>query len=280
MIEFKRTNVTTSDEARLNILEAGSGPPLLLIPGWSQTAAIYRHQLEGLSDRYRVIALDLRGHGESQNVEYGYRLSRLAMDVHEVISALDLEAVSVLGHSMGNAILFCHWDLFGRDRFSKLIIAEQPPTLLAQPDWSLTEREIAGCITTAEQMWKTCENLVGTNAEKFAAELVTGMLSPAVSREDREFIIKQNLMMPRQAASTLYQNTASADWRDLIPRIDIPTLIVAGKASIVPFASQQWIQQHVPGAKLVAFEGNEGGSHFMFFENFKKFNRTVAEFLA
>ena len=279
MSEVKKSNVTMTDGATLNVMEAGSGPPLLLIPGWSQTAAMYRYQLEGLSDRYRVIALDLRGHGESQDVEYGYRLSRLAMDVHEVVSALGLESVAVLGHSMGNGVLFCHWDLFGRDRFSKLIIAEQPPVLLAQPGWSPAEREVAGCITDADEMGATCASLVGPDADKFAAEFVTGMLSPAVSETDRQFIVKQNLRMPRQAAATLFRDTAAADWRDLIPRIDIPTLVVAGKASLVPFASQRWIHEQVSGSKLVAFEPEEGGSHFMFWENFEKFNRAVAEFL-
>lgn len=43
--------VTTSDGVTLRYLEAGSGPPLVMIPGWSQTAAQFKHQIEGLSDR-------------------------------------------------------------------------------------------------------------------------------------------------------------------------------------------------------------------------------------
>ena len=100
----------------LNLLEAGSGAPLLLIPGWSQTAAMFRHQLDGLSDRYRVMALDLRGHGESDKPTHGYRVSRLACDLHEVLEALGLDSLAVLGHSMGNAVLWSHFELFGRDR--------------------------------------------------------------------------------------------------------------------------------------------------------------------
>ncbi len=56
---------TANDGARIHYMEAGTGKPLVLIPGWSQTAAQFKHQLEGLSDRYHVIALDMRGHGES-----------------------------------------------------------------------------------------------------------------------------------------------------------------------------------------------------------------------
>jgi pimeloyl-ACP methyl ester carboxylesterase len=279
MSEIKQTRLVTSDGVELSLLEAGSGSPLLMLPGWSQTAAMFRHQLEGLSDRYRVIALDWRGHGHSQKVAHGYRLSRFAMDLHEVIKALDLESVAVLGHSMGNGVLWCHWDLFGRDRFSKMIIAEQPPTLLARSAWPPQERIRAGCIVEASQLVTSCDSLEGPDATVFARDFVAGMLSDRVSEEDRRFIIQENLRLPRHAAASLLQNTATADWRDLIPRIDIPTLICAGKASIVPYASQEWIQQQITGAKIVAFEADEGGSHFMFWEAFEKFNHVVAEFL-
>jgi hypothetical protein len=56
--------VTTSDGVNLHYLEAGSGKPILMIPGWSQTAEQFKYQLTGLSDRYRVIAVDMRGHGD------------------------------------------------------------------------------------------------------------------------------------------------------------------------------------------------------------------------
>lgn len=279
MAQIEKRRLTTSDGVGLNLLEAGSGPPLLLIPGWSQSAALFRHQLEGLSDRYRVMALDMRGHGESEKPSHGYRVSRLATDVRDAIRELGLESVAVLGHSMGNAVLWSHMELFGSKRFSKLIIAEQPPTLLAQPSWSQAEREVAGCITDEVELAKNCDALVGPDARSFGADFVEGMLSENVPDDDRRFIVEQNLLMPRAAAAALLQDTTTADWRDFIPRIDLPTLIVAGKASVVPFASQVWIHDQIRNSQLVGFEASEGGSHFMFFENPGKFNRVVAEFV-
>ncbi len=279
MPPIRKRRITTSDGVVLNLLEAGSGVPLFLVHGWSQSAALFRHQLEGLSNRYRVMALDLRGHGESEKPGHGYRVARLATDVRDAIDQLDLEAVAVLGHSMGNAVLWSHLELFGSHRLSKLIIAEQPPTLFAHPSWSKPERERAGCVTDGEDLGKTLDSLVGEDAENFAAEFVEGMLSAGVSADDRRFIVEENLRMPRAAAAQLLQDTSTADWRDLIPRIELPTLIIAGRASLVPFASQAWMQQQVPGSRLVGFEASEGGSHFMFWENPEKFNRVVADFL-
>ncbi|MGR9091017.1 MAG: alpha/beta fold hydrolase, partial [Gammaproteobacteria bacterium] len=60
----------------LNFLERGSGPPLVLVPGWSQTARGFRKQLDGLADDFRVIAIDQRGHGDSPKPADGYRIAR------------------------------------------------------------------------------------------------------------------------------------------------------------------------------------------------------------
>lgn len=62
-----KKSVSTSDGVTLSYLEAGSGKPLVLIPGWSQTAEQFKHQIEGLLGRYRVIALDICGHSTPRN---------------------------------------------------------------------------------------------------------------------------------------------------------------------------------------------------------------------
>ena len=84
-------HVTTNDGVRLHYVEKGSGAPLVMIPGWSQTAAQFEAQVEGLSASRRVIAFDMRGHGESDKPEHGYKIQRLAMDVRNAIEALGLE---------------------------------------------------------------------------------------------------------------------------------------------------------------------------------------------
>jgi pimeloyl-ACP methyl ester carboxylesterase len=72
---------------------------------------------------------------------------------------------------------------------------------------------------------------------------------------------------------------ATQDWRDVIPRITLPTLIVGGRVSLVPWQSQVWIHAHIAGSRLEIFEEHEGGNHHMFIEGAAKFNRLLAEFL-
>ncbi len=272
-------HLTTSDGVRLSYLEAGSGPPLVLIPGWSQTAEQFKHQLDGLSDRYRVIAIDMRGHGDSDKPASGYRIARIAKDVHDALEALNLENVNLLGHSMGCSVIWSYWDTFGSDRLSKLILVDQPPFLTSNPVWSEAELEASGAIFTAESVYATYNALMGPDAIPTTNGFVGGMVTSAIDPAVKEWIIALNHKMTRPHAATLLYNHCTQDWRDVIPGINLPTLIISGRVSLVPWKSQVWINQQIKGSQLEIFEEDEGGQHFMFIENPAKFNKLVADFI-
>ncbi len=105
------------------------------------------------------------------------------------------------------------------------------------------------------------------------------MFTPAYSKDEVAWVIKQNLKLPREYAARLLYDHATRDWRRIIPRINIPTLVVGGKTSLVPWKSQVWIANQIRGSRLEIFEENEGGNHFMFMENSQKFNRIVRDFM-
>src|SRR5258706_6951349 len=86
--------------------------------------------------------------------------------------------------------------------------------------------------------------------------------------------------MPGNLAGTLMYNHWHMDWRDLIPRIDLPTLSISGRASgAATWKSQEWIHRQIKGSQLEVFEEAEGGQHFMFTENPEKFNRIIMKYL-
>jgi non-heme chloroperoxidase len=96
-----RTGEATNDGVRLHYVEAGTGPDLLLVSGWTLTAELWRHQIEEFSRTHHVVAYDHRGHGQSDHPLYGYRMARLAADAHQVIEALGLSGITMVAHSMG-----------------------------------------------------------------------------------------------------------------------------------------------------------------------------------
>ena len=271
--------VTTSDGVALHYLEAGSGKVILMIPGWSQTAEQFRHQLAGLSDRYRVIAVDMRGHGASEKPAFGYKISRLAKDVHDLIHALDLQEVNILGHSMGSSVIWNYYDLWGPERLSRLLLIDQMPMITANPAWSEEEKANSGAIFTPQTLYETINALAGPEGVETTRGFIGAMVTKSIPEEDKAWIIERNLTMPREHAATLLYNHSTQDWRDLIPRIELPSLVVGGRVSVVPWRSQEWIAGQIKDARLEIFEEADGGNHFMFIEGHEKFNGIVAEFV-
>jgi pimeloyl-ACP methyl ester carboxylesterase len=93
--------ITTNDGVNLNYVEAGSGPDVLVVSGWTMTTSAWHHQINEFSRTHHVVAYDHRGHGQSDRPSYGHRISRLAADAHQVIESLGLSDVTWVGHSMG-----------------------------------------------------------------------------------------------------------------------------------------------------------------------------------
>ena len=278
-MSYSSSHFVTSDGAQINLLIAGDGPPILLIPGWSQTAAMFKHQIEGLSTRNRVFAMDLRGHGDSSNIETGYSIDRLTLDTRQIIESFDLHDLTLLGHSMGNQILWNYWKTYGADRLRGFVIAEQPASLVYSPSWSNEEILNAGALFTNEVLEETCQNLNSDQANDVTRTMLTNMIDKNISDDEFNWIVSENLKLPRHLASKYLWNCAPGDWRSVIGTIDLPTLIFSGRGSLVPWQSQEWTQKQIAGSQLNIFEPDDGGCHFMFLANPDRFNETVLHFL-
>ena len=210
---------------------------------------------------------------------YGLRISRLSKDLYELVTELDLNGVALLGHSMGACVIWCYIDLFGPERLSKIILVDQSPFLMTDPYWTQQEVEHSGAIDTPQKLFDFIASLRGNEAEQLTRQIIDGMLTRHATSEVREWMVRCNLKMPRDFAAALLYNSNHTDWRDLIPRINLPALIISGRASFIPWKSQEWIHRQIKGSQFEVFEESEGGQHFMFIENPEKFNRLVMEYL-
>lgn len=82
-----------------------------------------------------MITYDHRSHGDSQQVDYGLTLHRLAMDLKELIDYLQLKNVVLIGHSMGAATIMAYEELFTDENVSAIITEDQAPTFFKSADW-------------------------------------------------------------------------------------------------------------------------------------------------
>lgn len=126
--------IETPDGAVIHAVERGSGQPLVLMHGITLRHDVWAPQLQELADRYRVIALDLRAHGESTVGEAGFGIGRLGDDLATVLDALDLHDALVAGHSMGGMALmqFCgdHPDVLAERVAGLVFVATQARPVL------------------------------------------------------------------------------------------------------------------------------------------------------
>jgi non-heme chloroperoxidase len=275
----ERRSIVTNDGARLSVIDVGHGPPVVILPAWTNAAIEYWRQIVDFSRDHRVIAVDMRGHGESDKPEHGYRVSRFAADLEGALAELEVRDAVLMGHSMGCSVIWAHLDLYGPIRAANLILVDQAATQLIQPWWSEAERLNFGCRDTPQELFTFCAGLAGPDGERVTRDLFLGLFTPSFPAVDAEAIVGEILKMPRRHAASLMLDHATRDWRDVIAQIRLPTLIVGARQSVFPAESQAWIAKQIPGARLEIFEADEGGSHFMCMENPARFNAIVRDFL-
>lgn len=113
----------TVNGVRLHYVQGGKGQPLICLPGWPQTWYSYRNIAIELSKTQLVIIVDLRGMGSSEKTASGYDKKNMAKDILELITALDLEKVNIIGHDIGGMVAMSL--AFNHPQYiEKLIIAD------------------------------------------------------------------------------------------------------------------------------------------------------------
>lgn len=92
------------DSGRIFYTDNGKGLPVVLIHGYLETSAIWEEFADGLADRFRVIAVDLPGHGKSDIFREVHSMDLMADVVHELLIGLETGPVFMIGHSMGGYV--------------------------------------------------------------------------------------------------------------------------------------------------------------------------------
>jgi non-heme chloroperoxidase len=127
--------VTTQDGVEIFYKDWGSGQPIVFSHGWPLSADDWDAQmLFFLSEGYRVIAHDRRGHGRSSQVRDGHDMDHYADDLAAVVQHLDLRDAIHVGHSTGGGEVVRYLGRHGEDRVSKAAILCAVPPLMVQTD--------------------------------------------------------------------------------------------------------------------------------------------------
>lgn len=258
-------------KTRINNIEIafddkGSGPAIVLIHGYPFNRSMWTDQTTALVDRFRVIALDLRGHGDSESSTGASTMKLMAQDVAALMDELKVGRAVVGGLSMGGYVTLVFHQLFS-ERVEKLLLADTR----AQAD---TEE---GKATRAEQAQKILtEGMAG-----IVDAMLPKLLSPETVSKRPEVVKRVRDMMlhtsPEGAAAALRGMAERDDQTERLSQIKVPTLIMVGKEDpITPLADSEKMHQQIAGSQLVVIEN---ASHVSNIEQPAQFNRALGDFL-
>ncbi|MXW73027.1 MAG: alpha/beta fold hydrolase [Gammaproteobacteria bacterium] len=160
----------TNDGLRLHYETEGAGPPVLFMHGYTSTIALWQDQVPVLSPHYRLIRMDLRGHGESDGTGMdGYNFAALAGDALAVLDQEGVERAVIVGHSMGGMVaqelLARHADRVGAAVFSSTT-CKAPPREYFQPvvEWAVKLADIPAGELAADPLTRSCKPVAEATA--------------------------------------------------------------------------------------------------------------------
>lgn len=238
--------------ARVRFVEAGSGPPLLLVHGYLWSRVVWDDVVPRLSRAFRVIAPDLPGCGDSEKPppgRYPYGFEAFSESLADLIAALGLGRVSVCGHSMGGAIALTlaanHPDLV-----DKLILVDP----VVYPSRSGAMTRVATIPVLGPLVFK---QIYGRAMfRKFFRENVYASEGSIPSARIERLFETFNLPAAREAAYATMM--ATLDTRGLvasIPRVTAKTLVVWGRADrSVPVAHGRRLARELGRARFEVLE--------------------------
>lgn len=254
--------LTTNDYVMLDYHIYGFGQPIILVAGYSGNQATWSGQIDQLvANGLQVITYDRRNHGDSDNVDYGMRLSRHGQDLAELIASLKLKKPILLGHSMGASTIWAYLSLYGDDNVLGIITEDQVPVMVKQKDWQFGLFQ-ADCEHVTEAMSK----LPGT---KLTNIKLSEQMKRQISLHYKPFDFQYN--------APLLFNSLLQDWRDVVAREKVPHLFIAGDKSPL------WPAQHAVVTSQLATKGEyviiKDAGHIPHIEAPDTFNQIVSNFI-
>lgn len=257
---------TTSDQIKIAYTDQGDGPVLVFLAGYSGIKEEWQQQVPFfIKQGYRVITFDARNHGHSTHRELNLKIARLGQDLAELMDYLQLNNVSLIGHSMGAAVIWSYCMLHSTSKIRCIVTTDESPYPMNSRDWqygvlNLNWENVALAAATVMQTKMAQLPIVEAVKDNLRAE-----------HESHPFDFEGNQILLR--------NHLTQDWRDLIASLTVPQLYLAGGASPLWDASHAQVCTKLALPGLAQYHIFPGAGHLPQLEVPITYNKVVHEFL-
>lgn len=251
--------VPASDGASIAYTSRGAGDvALVFVHGWMCDQTYWRHQVPVFKDRFRVVTVDLPGHGDAAAERAEWSLEAYGADLAAVVEHLDLEKVVLVGHSMGGAVILEAAPLLG-DRLAGLIGVET----FHNAEFEVPEDQWQGLMEAYRQNFVgTCGGMVSAMFPSPTAELALAVKDDMCSGDPEVGIALLEQFGVYSAASKMA--ALKVPIRTINAEISTPTQVEVN-------------QRHAPQFEALI---QEGAGHFLMLEDPEPFNELFEETLA
>ncbi len=229
-------------EIDLHYVERGRGLPLVLVHGFPLDHTMWQGQFDGLADRYRVIAPDLRGFGASGITAGLVTMPRMADDLAQMLDGLAIrEPIALCGLSMGGYVAW-QFALRYRERLAKLIVCDTKVV-------GDTPETAANRIGLADRVQKEGPAFVAeTTLPKLFAPATIEAKAPCVEGT-RQVILRTNPKGIAAASRGMAQRPDVTPW---LARFDMPALVLCGQYDAISKPDEmRGFAEQMPQARFV-----------------------------
>ncbi len=267
-----KKSVALPDGITLAYIDTGNptGPPVVLIHGYTDNARDWVPMLPYLSKRFRLIVVDIRGHGKSSKPECCYTRLDFAYDIKLLLDALSIRQADLIGHSLGSIIAQTFAE-YWPERTNRVVLISstggRPPgsTAPAQFDFAAEIKKLKDPIDPDSPfMIAWWDSPTPVNPDFIRRERLDSAAIP----------LGVWLAVLDEALPTA---TAYADLQSTLPRLKAPTLLIWGsKDPIMEEPVRKTLRDALPGAEVKIFAGL---GHNPFWENPPAVARVINAFL-
>jgi non-heme chloroperoxidase len=255
-------------DVTLSVEDEGTGPAVVFIHGWSCSGRFFQRQLAYFARSHRVVIPDLRGHGRSEKTLRGHTLPQYAEDLRVLFGLLSIERPVLVGWSMGAEVAWEYLRAHPAD-VAGLVIVDQSPC-----DFAWEGSDLGGM--TPQGLLQGCEGLQTDQAAAVAEFCPAMLFQPDAATV--AWMSAELMQVPPVIATTMLTDEALRDYREFLPQITVPALVIFGEDDrFYGPKVAQYIVERVPGSRL---EMLPRSGHCPFWEQSEAFNNAVAEFIA